>query len=116
MASKMHELAAGVDVDDPHFEAKGAFSSLAAYNRSKLCQARRPSAPRTSTSRAGMLLAGGHQRGRQACGAARRPLKHKESGHPARHVRCRCCSRRSCGGGCRRAAAWSRPRCTRARS
>ena len=40
VASKMHELAGGVDVDDPHFQAKGAFSSLAAYNRSKLCQAR----------------------------------------------------------------------------
>ena len=40
VSSKMHELAIGVDVDDPHFEARGAFSSLAAYNRSKLCQAR----------------------------------------------------------------------------
>ena len=40
VSSKMHELAGGVDVDDPHFEARGAFSSLAAYNRSKLCQVR----------------------------------------------------------------------------
>lgn len=40
VSSKMHELAGGVDVDDPHFEARGAFSSLAAYNCSKLCQAR----------------------------------------------------------------------------
>jgi len=66
VASKMHELAAGVDVDDPHFAAKGAFSSLAAYNRSKLCQARRRPAPRPSTGRADALLAEVHQRGRHA--------------------------------------------------
>ena len=49
VSSKMHELAGGVDVDDPHFEARGAFSSLAAYNRSKLCQARLPPAERPAT-------------------------------------------------------------------
>ena len=52
VSSKMHELAGGVDVDDPHFEARGAFSSLSAYNRSKLCQAR-PPPPRQAIGFAG---------------------------------------------------------------
>ncbi|BDA41074.1 Retinol dehydrogenase 11 [Coccomyxa sp. Obi] len=38
VSSKMHELASGIDKDDPHFEAQHSYSSLAAYNRSKLAQ------------------------------------------------------------------------------
>ncbi len=38
VSSKMHELAPGVDKDDPHFQAQRSYSSLAAYNRSKLAQ------------------------------------------------------------------------------
>jgi NAD(P)-dependent dehydrogenase (short-subunit alcohol dehydrogenase family) len=39
VSSKMHELAGRIPTDDPHFARDGAFSSLAAYNRSKLAQA-----------------------------------------------------------------------------
>lgn len=38
VSSKMHELAPGIDKDDPHFAKQRAYSSLAAYNRSKLAQ------------------------------------------------------------------------------
>lgn len=38
VSSKMHELAPGFDTADPHFGKQGAYSSLAAYNRSKLAQ------------------------------------------------------------------------------
>ncbi len=38
VSSKMHELASGIDKDDPHFQMQNSYSSLAAYNRSKLAQ------------------------------------------------------------------------------
>lgn len=38
VSSKMHELSPGIDVRDPHFAKGRAYSSLAAYNRSKLAQ------------------------------------------------------------------------------
>jgi hypothetical protein len=38
VSSKMHELAPGIDMVDPHFAKGRAYSSLAAYNRSKLAQ------------------------------------------------------------------------------
>ena len=38
VSSKMHELSPGIDVRDPHFAMGRAYSSLAAYNRSKLAQ------------------------------------------------------------------------------
>ena len=34
----MHELAPGIDMGDPNFAARGSYSSLGAYNRSKLAQ------------------------------------------------------------------------------
>ena len=38
VCSKMHELAPGIELDDPHFAEGRGYSSLAAYNRSKLAQ------------------------------------------------------------------------------
>ena len=38
MSSKMHELAPGINLADPHFASGRGYSSLAAYNRSKLAQ------------------------------------------------------------------------------
>ena len=38
VSSKMHELAPSIDTADPHFGEQKAYSSLAAYNRSKLAQ------------------------------------------------------------------------------
>lgn len=38
VSSKMHELAPGIDMGNPHFAKGRAYSSLAAYNRSKLAQ------------------------------------------------------------------------------
>ena len=38
VSSKMHELAPGIELDDPHFTKGRGYSSLAAYNRSKLAQ------------------------------------------------------------------------------
>lgn len=38
VSSKMHELSPGIDIGDPHFAKGRAYSSLAAYNRSKLAQ------------------------------------------------------------------------------
>jgi len=43
VSSKMHELSPGIDVRDPHFAKGRAYSSLAAYNRSKLAQVAPPS-------------------------------------------------------------------------
>ena len=38
VSSKMHELSPGIDISNPHFAKGRAYSSLAAYNRSKLAQ------------------------------------------------------------------------------
>ena len=38
VSTNMHELSPGIDVRDPHFAKGRAYSSLAAYNRSKLAQ------------------------------------------------------------------------------
>jgi hypothetical protein len=38
VSSKMHELAPGIELDDPHFAKGRGYSSLAAYDRSKLAQ------------------------------------------------------------------------------
>ena len=38
VASKMHELAVGLDPGDPHLARPGAFASVTAYSQSKLAQ------------------------------------------------------------------------------
>ena len=38
VSSKMHELSPGIDINNPHFAKGRAYSSLAAYNCSKLAQ------------------------------------------------------------------------------
>ncbi len=38
VSSMMHELAPGINMGDPNFSAAGSYSSLGAYNRSKLAQ------------------------------------------------------------------------------
>lgn len=42
VSSKMHELSPGIDLRDPHFAEGKAYSSLGAYNRSKLAQVIHP--------------------------------------------------------------------------
>lgn len=145
VSSKMHELAGAFQTDDPHFVRAGAYSSMAAYNRSKLAQAGHNPPDLTHFAT--------RQTSHPACGVVQLSdgeitilynsvifidqsiicfLWHDDHvkalwtlhhgqwrnwsdvlirvGDTRKALMCRCCSPRSCGGGCRpRAASWRRP-------
>ena len=56
VSSMMHELAPGIDMADPNFTAPGSYSSLGAYNRSKLAQVVLPSVHVLCGGRSACLL------------------------------------------------------------